>query len=99
VKLCKEVPEWLYRREKLPRQDVIRDVQQYGSLKHPQCQSVTTAAHIRLRIRFAKTADWLDPIKEKERRNEPSLLFKFFGEDIWLRSTALCMALLLKERE
>jgi hypothetical protein len=91
VKLFKEVPEWLYRREKLPRQDVTRDVPLYGSLKYPQCQSVTTAAHIRLRIRFVKTADsiralrslrstlnnWLDPIKEKERRNEPSLLFKF----------------------
>jgi hypothetical protein len=91
VKLCKEVPEWLYRREKLPRQDVIRDVLQFGSLKHPQCPSVITAAHIRLRTRFAKTADSiralrslrstlnnrLDPIKEKERRRDPSLLFKY----------------------
>jgi hypothetical protein len=83
VRLCKEVPEWLYQREKLLRQDAIRDAVLYGSLKHPQCPSVTTAAHIRLRIRFAKTADSiralrslrstlnnrLDPIKEKERRS------------------------------
>jgi hypothetical protein len=28
-----EVPKWQYQREKSPRQDVIRDVQLYGSLK------------------------------------------------------------------
>jgi hypothetical protein len=27
----KEVPKWLYRREKLPKQDVIKDVLLYGS--------------------------------------------------------------------
>jgi hypothetical protein len=30
----KEVPKWLYQREKLPRQDVTKDVQQFGSLMH-----------------------------------------------------------------
>jgi len=52
----KEVPEWLYQREKLPRQDVIRDVLLYGSLKHPQCLSAITAAQLRLRTEFARTA-------------------------------------------
>jgi len=83
--------KWLYQREKLPRQDVIRDVLLFGSWKHPQSLSVITAAHSRLRTRFARTADSiralrslrstlnnrLDPIKEKERRRDPSLLFKY----------------------
>jgi hypothetical protein len=84
VRLCKEVPQWLYQREKLLRQDATRDVLLFGSSKLLQCPSVTTAAHIRLPIRSAKTADSiralrslrstlnnrLDPIKEKERRRE-----------------------------
>jgi hypothetical protein len=76
------VPEWLYQREKLPRLDVIRDVLLFGSLMHRLCLSAITAAHIRLRTRFAKTAvsiralrflKWtlnnrLNPIHEEERR-------------------------------
>jgi len=92
------VPKWLYQREKLPRQDVIRDVLLFGSWKHPQCLSVITAAHSRLRTRFARTADsiralrflsWtlnnrLIPIHEEERGSCPSLLFNFLtGEYLW----------------
>jgi hypothetical protein len=83
------VPEWLYRREKHPRQDAIRDVLLFGSWMHPQCASAITAAHTRLRTRFARTADSiralrflrstlnnrLIPIHEEERRLSPSLLF------------------------
>jgi hypothetical protein len=92
VRLYKEVPEWLYRREKLPRQDAIRDALLYGSWRHLQCASAITAAHIRLRIRSARTADSiralrfsrstlnnrLIPIHEEERRQKSSSPFLLF---------------------
>jgi hypothetical protein len=78
------VPEWLYQREKLPRQDVIRDVQLYGSLMHLHLADVIIVVNLRLHIRCVRIADSTRALKlskrmlnnaREERRNYPSLLF------------------------
>jgi hypothetical protein len=51
------VPTWLYQKEKLLRQDVIKDVLLFGSSIHLQCPSAITAVLLRLPTRFARTVD------------------------------------------
>lgn len=52
-----EVPKWQYQREKYPRQDVTKDVLQYGSLTHLHCVSALTAVNSLHLIEFARIAD------------------------------------------
>jgi hypothetical protein len=51
------VPEWQYQREKYPRQDVIRDVQLFGSLTHLHCVNVPTVENLLHHTEFARIAD------------------------------------------
>ena len=51
-----EVPEWQYQREKYPRLDVTRDVQQFGSLTHLHFVNVLTAVSLLHHTRFARIA-------------------------------------------
>jgi hypothetical protein len=50
------VPEWQYQREKYPRLDVTRDVQQFGSLTHLHFVNVLTAVSLFHHTRFARIA-------------------------------------------
>jgi hypothetical protein len=50
------VPEWQYQREKYPRLDVTRDVQQFGSLTHLHFVNVLTAVSLLHHTRFARIA-------------------------------------------
>ena len=52
-----EVPKWQYQREKYPKQDVIRDVQLFGSLMHLRFASALTAVSLLHHTEFARIAD------------------------------------------
>jgi hypothetical protein len=52
-----EVPKWQYQREKYPKPDVIRDVQQFGSLTHLHCVSALTVVNLLHLTEFARIAD------------------------------------------
>lgn len=51
-----EVPKWQYQREKSPSRDVIKDVQQFGSLTHLRSASVLTAVNLLHLTEYARIA-------------------------------------------
>jgi len=63
-----EVPKWQYQREKYPKQDVIRDVQLFGSLKHQRFASALTAVSLLHHTESARTADIIRVLKLSRRK-------------------------------
>jgi hypothetical protein len=64
------VPEWLYRREKLPRQDVIRDVQLFGNSTHLHFANAQTAVSLFHHTEFARIADTIRVWKLSRRKRK-----------------------------
>jgi hypothetical protein len=61
--MFKEVPKWQYRREKLLKQDVTRDVIIYGSLLLPPSLSASVAVNTSVLTEYAPLAEPTTDVK------------------------------------